>query len=87
MLLRRAQQIANRPAEPGAVAMLVPRVERVQQIARELRERHDCDHKGRWRRVEGRHWCEECGAFMGKFILECRYCMLQACVQCRCNRL
>lgn len=84
MLIRRAHQIADRPAEPGAAAMAVPRGERVQQIARELHERHDCDHRGRWRRVEGRHRCEEC---QSEFILECRHCMLQACVRCRCNRL
>ena len=87
MLLRRAEQIARRPQQPDAPGGYVPRPVRIQQIAQELRERHDCDHRGRWRRVEGPHQCEECHSRLRNFILECRHCMLQACVRCRCNRL
>lgn len=87
MLLQRAQLIANRLAGPGAAVMVAPRGERVQQIARELRECHDCDHTRGWRRVHGPHRCEECRDLLYEFILECRHCRLQACVRCMRNRL
>lgn len=87
MLLQRAHQIANRLVEPGAAVMIAPRRERVQEIARELRERHGCDHRGVWWRVAGPHRCEECRELLREYILECRHCRLQACVRCRRNRL
>lgn len=87
MLVQRAGQIADRPAQPGAAEMFLPRGERVQQIVRELRERHDCDHRGSWRRVQGPHFCEECRNYLPEYILECLHCRLQACVRCRRNRL
>ena len=84
MLLRRARDIAHRDAEPGAAA---PGTGLIQQIANNLRERHDCEHRGQWRWVEGPHRCDECGHCLRQFILQCRHCMLQACVRCKCNRL
>ena len=87
-LLERAGQIADRPQPRGAPAVLeADRNERVQAIAQELRDRHDCEHEGRWRRIDGRSRCEECGHWLRDFILECRHCMLRACVRCRRNRL
>ena len=73
MLMLRARQIAAQPAKPGGAALLPPHEDRVQQIVRDLRERHDCDHRGRWRHVEGPHWCEECRDHLRQFILECRH--------------
>lgn len=54
-----------------------------QEIVQEIRERRDCEHKGRWRRIEGPHRCEECGYKLPQFILECRHCQFQACRRCR----
>lgn len=84
MLIQRARNIAHRDAEPGAAA---PRPEVIRRIANNLRDRHDCDHGSRWRRIEGRHRCEECGYTLQQYILQCCNCMLQACRRCKCNRL
>lgn len=84
MLLQRARDIAHRDAEPGAAP---PGLIRLRQIANNLRERHDCYHDGWWRRIEGSHRCEECGDQLGKYILQCRECMLQTCAKCKRNRL
>ena len=43
-----------------------------QKIVQEIRDRHDCDYKGRWRRIEGPHGCEECGYRLPRFKLDCR---------------
>ena len=84
MLLRRARVVAHREVAPGAGA---PAAAVVARIANNLRERHNCDHDGRWNRVEGAHRCEECGYHLRSYILQCRHCMLQACVRCKRNRL
>ncbi|MCJ1356227.1 MAG: hypothetical protein MMC33_006221 [Icmadophila ericetorum] len=41
----------------------------MQEIVQEFRERRSCEHKGRWRRIEGPHRCEECGYKLPQFIL------------------
>ena len=56
-----------------------------EELVREIRGRRDCEHKGRGRRVEGPHRCEECGDRLPQFILECRHCRFQACRRCRLN--
>ncbi|KAL6713732.1 hypothetical protein ACLMJK_008224 [Lecanora helva] len=84
MLLQRARHVARRDAAPGARA---PAAGQIRAIANNLRERHDCDHQGRWRKVDGPHQCEECHTNLREYILQCRQCMLQACVRCKRNRL
>lgn len=85
-LLERANVIVDRPVAPEHLALMPPREERVQQLVSELRDRHECDHRGRWRCVQGSHRCEECHNTLPKFILECHQCMLRACRRCKDNR-
>ena len=80
---RAAEVIArDRPARLGP-----PGRAEMNEVMGIIRERHECDHTGRWRRVEGRHRCEECRNQLPDFIMECGQCLLQACVRCRRNRL
>ncbi|PWY92769.1 hypothetical protein BO70DRAFT_357912 [Aspergillus heteromorphus CBS 117.55] len=80
-LLLRAQQVAGRDqVEPPA------QVE-VARVAQNLLERHECDHNGRWKRIDQGQQCEECHDYLPDFILECRQCHLRACARCRMNRL
>ncbi|KAJ0413966.1 hypothetical protein BJY00DRAFT_321444 [Aspergillus carlsbadensis] len=59
----------------------------VEQTVEELRKNHECWHAEGWRRVSGRHRCEECLEWLHNFILECDDCKLRACVRCKRNRL
>ncbi|KAI1361237.1 hypothetical protein F5Y08DRAFT_315166 [Xylaria arbuscula] len=59
---------------------------RIQTIARDLRENHECDHE-RWYNREGSRRCEECHDVMPLFIYECRQCHIMACRRCRYHRL
>ncbi|PYI02067.1 hypothetical protein BO78DRAFT_410911 [Aspergillus sclerotiicarbonarius CBS 121057] len=80
-LLLRAQHVAGRDqVEPPAQA-------EVQRVVQDLLERHECDHEGRWKRINRGQECEECHEYLPDFILECRQCHLRACVRCRMNRL
>ncbi|PYH92715.1 putative E3 ubiquitin ligase [Aspergillus ellipticus CBS 707.79] len=80
-LLNRAQQVAGRDqVEPPAQT-------EVQRVAQNLRARHECDHEGRWKRINRGQGCEECHHYLPDFILECRQCHLRACTRCRMNRL
>lgn len=93
-LLDRAADIVDRhdgPVRPGNVrgepARALQRERQVARMADQLRERHECDHHGRWIRRTGTHRCEECHDFLANFILECHQCRLLACVRCKKNRL
>ena len=64
----------------------------VDEMAEFLREHHECDHRGRWRRCEiynGRRGrcCEVCQRRVFKYLLQCRHCMLTACQECRGHRI
>ncbi|OCK89389.1 uncharacterized protein K441DRAFT_619785 [Cenococcum geophilum 1.58] len=88
-LYSRAAEIVNRNPQPlprQGQPEVIPRARQVEQAAQRLRERHECDHDGAWRRLEGRFRCEDCRSILPKFILECRHCQLQSCVRCRYNR-
>ncbi|PGG95236.1 hypothetical protein GX51_08301 [Blastomyces parvus] len=55
-LLERGHEIALREQRPGDGPV---RAADVNRIVAQLRERHECDHRGRWQRIDGRHRCEE----------------------------
>lgn len=84
-LLQRAEHIADRPQDPAG--LVAPREERVQQIVRNLRERHECGHDGRWERIQGLAVCEHCEDTLEEYILECPQCLLRACNRCKLNRV
>lgn len=65
-LFERANQVVARQPE---AANPQPRAQQVQQMVRVLRDRHECEHWGSWRRIEGRHQCEECRYWLPQFIL------------------
>ncbi|KAI0020947.1 hypothetical protein F4780DRAFT_790655 [Xylariomycetidae sp. FL0641] len=88
-LLDRAAVIEGRNQRPGEPQRQNPREREaaVVRIAEHLRERHECEHRGWWDKVEGRHECEECHDELPYYILECPQCALRACIRCRYNRL
>ena len=86
-LVERANAIVDRPERAAQAENPVARRARVARVVRELRDRHECEHRGQWRRIPGEHRCEECGDTLNEFILECSGCMVQACVRCMYNRL
>ncbi|OJD10832.1 hypothetical protein AJ78_08260 [Emergomyces pasteurianus Ep9510] len=55
-LLERGQQLAARERRPGDGP---PGRAVVHRIVTQLREQHQCNHSGRWERINGRHQCEE----------------------------
>ena len=90
-LLRRAEVVvdreANHPLPPQERQQLV------QNMRQELLERHECDHPGRFERVErGRgnrtkFECEMCADQHRTYILRCRRCHIQVCEACRRHRI
>ncbi|PGH13339.1 hypothetical protein AJ79_03756 [Helicocarpus griseus UAMH5409] len=83
-LLERGRQILARDQRPGDRP---PAPAALNRVVREIRERHECNHPGRWRRIDGPHRCEECSGRLRDFILQCRHCLLRACIRCRLNRV
>ncbi|KAH6653179.1 ariadne RING finger, partial [Truncatella angustata] len=88
LLNRRAQQVVDRealqPLEPAI------RQQRVATMVRELQENHECNHSGKFTKLEGSRRgkvCEMCGARHRKYILSCRRCHMLACEDCRRHRL
>ncbi|KAF2812467.1 uncharacterized protein BDZ99DRAFT_439618 [Mytilinidion resinicola] len=67
------------------------RQQRVRAMRQELLETHECDHPGRFEKIQhgGRRGfqCEMCDTRHWKFILQCRRCHIQLCQECRCNRV
>ncbi|KAL2818939.1 RING finger protein [Aspergillus granulosus] len=63
-----------------------PALDILARTIQELRDNHECGHD-RWKYVHGPHRCEECSYQLRKYIFECRQCRIQACNQCRRNRL
>lgn len=93
---RRPEQLAPRrtPSPPPARHQQVrpaapPAPLDVQDIAEHLRENHECDHAGRWRRFHhGRNACEIFGKVKANpAVGECPRCFLQACYYCRKRRM
>ncbi|KAF4126124.1 IBR protein [Geosmithia morbida] len=88
MLDQRARQVVDREAqEPMVPAM---RRQRVERMARELQANHECEHLGRFMRLDYRrrgYGCEMCGARHYKYILSCRHCHMLACEDCRRYRI
>ena len=88
-LVARAAEVVDRqalaPLEPQIRHMLV------QRMRANLVENHECEHQGRFRRVEGSRRrafdCEICGERHRKYILECRQCQIVVCESCRRNRI
>lgn len=62
------------------------RTREIEDIMRNLRENHECEHQ-HWLYIRGPHRCEECHHELPRYIFECRQCELQACWRCRKNRL
>ncbi|KAK4695449.1 hypothetical protein P7C71_g2305, partial [Lecanoromycetidae sp. Uapishka_2] len=88
-LIARAQQVVDRaPPIAQAGAAVIPNRIRVQQVAAQLRDQHECEHEGRWRKVmQGDLRCEECFKTLPEYILQCSHCQLRACARCKRNRL
>ncbi|KAI9047423.1 hypothetical protein LZ554_008867 [Drepanopeziza brunnea f. sp. 'monogermtubi'] len=88
LLDRRAQQIVDREAEhPLAPAI---RQQRVVAMVHELQTNHECNHSGKFTRLEGSRRgkvCEMCGTRHWKYILSCKRCHMLACEDCRRHRL
>ncbi|EQC35973.1 hypothetical protein SDRG_06715 [Saprolegnia diclina VS20] len=62
----------------------------VRQLAVQLRDRDECNHEGRWRRIdfpERSRRCELCSRLVYLYTLQCRHCQFQACRTCRGRRL
>ncbi|OQR98664.1 IBR domain protein [Achlya hypogyna] len=62
----------------------------VRRLAVQLRDRDECEHEGRWRRVEfheRRRRCEHCNRWLYIYTLQCRHCLFQACEECRGRRI
>ncbi|KAF1977027.1 hypothetical protein BU23DRAFT_662342 [Bimuria novae-zelandiae CBS 107.79] len=88
-MLERAEEIVDRDAVVDLP--IVERRRRVQQVQQQIMQNHECEHTGRFRRVEGGgrrgFRCEMCGNRHWRFILQCRHCPIQLCHECRCNRI
>lgn len=85
---RRAQQVVDREAL-GPLAPAI-RQQRVVAMVQELRTNHECDHSGKFTRLEGSRRgkaCEMCGTRHYKYILSCKRCHMLACEDCRRHRL
>jgi hypothetical protein len=88
LLDRRAQQVVDREA-PWPLAPAI-RQQRVAAMAHELQTNHECNHSGRFTRLEGSgrgHVCELCGTRHRKYILSCKRCHMLACEDCRRHRI
>ncbi|KXS95993.1 hypothetical protein AC578_8103 [Pseudocercospora eumusae] len=85
----RAEEVVDRDAEPGLA--FAERIVRVRHVQAQLRERHECEHPGRFQRIFGPRrrgfQCEICDARHWKYILQCRHCYLNACEDCRRHRI
>lgn len=89
-LIDRAQVVVDRDPQPflgGPAAAEQHRAAELRAVVDQLRDRHECLHRGQWRRIGGRHQCEECFHTLPDFILECPRCRIRACVRCKRNRL
>lgn len=88
-MLERAEEIVDRDARIDLPVQ--ERQRRVFQVQQDLMENHECEHPGRFKRIEGGgrrgFRCEMCGDRHWKFILQCRRCPIQLCHECRCNRI
>ena len=83
--MARAEQVVERGPAPRDA---LDHDDLVRRAVRNLRERHECNHQGRWRKVTfGNLQCEECSKRLPEYLLECGQCNLRACVRCRRNRL
>lgn len=60
--------------------------DRINHIAQDLIENHECDHE-HWDRVNESHMCGFCDEYMPVFIFECNRCHQFACQRCMMNRL
>ncbi|KAF1848192.1 uncharacterized protein K460DRAFT_427193 [Cucurbitaria berberidis CBS 394.84] len=90
-LIRRARQVVDR----AAPQYLPPaeRQRRVAEVQEQLRDTDDCEHRGRrkFERIIGgrrtRFQCEMCNEVHRNFILRCRRCQLDVCMDCRLHRV
>ena len=57
------------------------RAHRTAVVVRHLRIHHECAND-KWRRVRGKHRCEECFYWLHEYIIACRQCSLQVCNRC-----
>lgn len=98
-LLDRAEQVVDR-RRLAAPALLLPQAARlapqdrqrqVNEARDNIRQNHNCQHVGRFQRVNGgagyNFQCEFCQKRCSKYILECRQCRIAVCEQCRRNRI
>lgn len=90
-LERRAEEIVDRQGLPYMAP--VERQRRIVQIQDQLRDTDECEHRGKrkFERVTGgnraRFQCEMCNTRHRQFILRCRRCQLDVCMDCRLHRM
>ncbi|KAF2663813.1 hypothetical protein BT63DRAFT_112458 [Microthyrium microscopicum] len=88
-LLARAEEVVAREA----VHPLQPEEQqvRVVEMRQELIDQHECNHPGKFERinrVDGpRFVCEICDCRPKKWVLRCRRCHIQVCLECRLHRV
>lgn len=83
-LLRAAEERMR--AQGRAPAAPEARRARVQVIAEELRENHECRHPGGFRYDEGGGRCAGCRNRLPSYLFQCGACFLRICNRCRHNR-
>lgn len=90
-LVHRAGQVVDRAAPAHLPA--AERMRRVVEVQEQLRYTDDCEHRGRkkFEQITGgrrtRFQCEMCNVTHKKFILRCRRCQLDVCMDCRLHRV
>ncbi|KAG9190145.1 hypothetical protein G6011_08233 [Alternaria panax] len=86
----RAVEIVDRDAGPNMLPQ--ERRQRVDRVFAELQDNHECEHSRRFQRIfDGAprkgFRCEMCNVRHHKYILQCRYCYVNVCEDCRRNRI
>ncbi|KAF2796595.1 hypothetical protein K505DRAFT_400921 [Melanomma pulvis-pyrius CBS 109.77] len=90
-LLERAEQVVDRAAPRNIQP--AERQRRIEVVQEQLRDTDECEHRGRrkFEMIHGgrrtRFQCEMCNSSHRLFILRCRRCHLDVCMDCRLNRV
>lgn len=84
----RVDEVYDREVGDGLAMQPLQRVQRQRQIRQDIVAYHECDHPGRFQMINSHsprhgHLCEMCGARHWKFILRCRHCHIDVCMDCR----
>ncbi|TVY38004.1 ATP-dependent RNA helicase DEAH12-like protein [Lachnellula subtilissima] len=85
---QRARLVVDREAPTPLAPAIHQR--RVVAMEQELEANHECNHSGKFTKLEGSYRgmvCEMCGTRHRKYILSCKRCHMLACEDCRRHRL